>query len=616
MRPRLSRPFRRPYRGGARDPLLRLLRLARPLRGRLLLAVAAGAAATGCGIALLATSGFMLARASQHPDIIAISAAVVAVRALSVGRGTFRYAERLASHDVAFRVLADVRVSMYRRLERLAPAGLRAFRSGDLLARLISDVDATQDLFIRGVAPPLVAVLAGGGAVIACGLLLGPAAAVLAAGLVSAGVAVPLLVSGRTRAAARRTAPVRGDLSAALAGLVAGAADLHAFGAQDAALRAVAEQDRALTRLARRSASGEGLGAGLIAAATGLTLWGVLLLGVAAVGTGDLTRVTLAVLALTALAAFEAVAALPAAAVQLGQARASAARIGAVLDTPDPVRDPAAPRPLPDGPLRVCLRGAQVRYEPDGPLALDGVDLDLMAGRRVALVGPSGSGKSTVAAVLLRFCELVGGTATLGGHDLRGYQADEVRTVIGGCPQDPHVFDASIAGNLRLARPAATDDDLAEAAVQARLLPWITSLPQGWDTPAGRRGGALSGGERQRLALARALLASPQLMILDEPTAHLDPETREALTADLLDVTRGRATLLITHELRGLDQMDEIVVLEAGQVAGRGTHYELLRACPLYRQMWDAEQGLGIADAARQSPGRGDAREPPGDDSG
>lgn len=587
------RPWRRPAgQARGRDPLLRLLGLARPLRGRLLLAVVAGAAATGCGVALLAVSGFMLARASQHPNIVAITAAVVAVRALSVGRGVFRYAERLASHDVAFRVLAEVRVAIYRRLERLAPAGLQAFRSGDLLARLISDVDATQDLFIRAVAPPLAAALAGAGAVIACLLLLAPAGGLLAAGLVVAGVAVPLLAAGRARVAARRTAAARGEFGAGLAGLVAGAADLHAFGAQDTAAAEVCTLDRSLTRLARRSASGEGLGAGLIAAATGLTLWGVLLSGVAAVGAGALTRVPLAVLALTALAAFEAVSALPSAAVQVGQARASAARVAAVLDAPEPVTDPAAPRPLPAGPLRVTLRDARVRYEPDGPWALDGVDLDLAAGRRVALVGPSGAGKSTVAAVLLRFCDLAGGRATLGGHDLRSYRADDVRTLIGGCTQDPHIFDASIRENLRLARPAASDRELADAARQARLLAWIESLPQGWDTPAGTRGSAVSGGERQRLALARALLAGPDLLILDEPTAHLDPETRAVLTADLLDVTKGRATLLITHELRGLDQVDEIVVLDQGRVAGRGTHRQLLRECPLYRQMRDAEQAL------------------------
>src|SRR5689334_14536402 len=175
-----------------RPPLLRLLGMARPLRGRLVLAVVAGAAATGCGVGLLAVSGFLLARASQHPGILAISVAVVAVRALSVGRGVSRYLERLASHDVAFRVLAQVRVAIWRRLEALAPAGLALFRSGDLLARLISDVDATQDLFIRGVTPLFAAVLVGGGSVHVCLLILAPAAAVLAAGLLIAGLAVPL----------------------------------------------------------------------------------------------------------------------------------------------------------------------------------------------------------------------------------------------------------------------------------------------------------------------------------------------------------------------------------------------------------------------------------------
>jgi len=177
---------------GGRPALLRLLAMARPLRGRLLLATAAGAVATGCGVALLAVSGFLLARASQHPNIIAISAAVVAVRGLSIGRGVSRYLERLASHDVAFRVLAQVRVAIWRRLEALAPAGLALFRSGDLLARLVSDVDATQDLFIRGITPLLAAVLVGGGAVTACLFILAPAAAVLAAGLLAAGLIVPL----------------------------------------------------------------------------------------------------------------------------------------------------------------------------------------------------------------------------------------------------------------------------------------------------------------------------------------------------------------------------------------------------------------------------------------
>jgi ATP-binding cassette, subfamily C, bacterial CydC len=354
---------------------------------------------------------------------------------------------------------------------------------------------------------------------------------------------------------------------------------------------------------------------------------------VAATGTGALTRVPLAVVTLTALAAFEVVAALPAAAIQLGQARASAARLTTVLDAPDPVRDPAAPLPLPAGPVRVRLRGAQVRYEPGAPLALGGAvgpgsaergavgpgpaergavgpgpaergavgpgpaeygfDLDLVPGRRVALVGPSGAGKSTVAAVLLRFRELSGGSAALNGQDLSAYAADDIRTVIGGCAQDPHIFNTTIAGNIRLARCEATHEQLVTAAERAGLLPWIESLPLGWDTPVGAHGAAISGGQRQRLALARALLADPALVILDEPTAHLDTESRRALTADILTATRGRATLLITHDLHGLDQVDEIVVLDQGQVAARGTHAELLRVGGPYRRLWLAAHPPG-----------------------
>jgi len=572
-----------------RPPLLRLLGMARPLRGRLLGAVVAGAAATGCGVALLAVSGFLLARASGHPAIIEISVAVVAVRALSIGRGVSRYLERLASHDVAFRVLAQVRVGIWRRLAALAPSGTSVFRSGDLLARLISDVDATQDLFIRGVTPVFAAVLVGGGAVTACLLILAPAGAVLAAGLLAAGIAVPLAGAAVARKAARAAAPARGRLAASLTEVLDGAADLQAFGAAGTALARLDETDAELTRTDGRTAAASALGAGLMSTVAGLTLFAVLLLGVAATGSGALSRVPLAVLTLTALAAFEAVTALPAAAVQLGQARVAAARIAAVTDAPDPVRDPARPRALPPGPVGIQLRDATVRYRPGGPPALDRVSLDLPPGRRVALVGANGAGKSTVAAVLMRFCELSGGTALLGGHDLASYAADDVRSVIGGCPQDPHLFDATIRANLRLARPDATDEELEAAAARARLLPWIRSLPRGWDTPAGTRGAAVSGGECQRLALARAFLADPALLILDEPTAHLDPPTRQALTADLLDATEGRSVLFITHERDGLDQVDQIVVLDHGRVAERGTHRELRHAGGPYQRMWEGE---------------------------
>ena len=245
----------------------------------------------------------------------------------------------------------------------------------------------------------------------------------------------------------------------------------------------------------------------------------------------------------------------------------------------------------------MTLRDAQVRYQPGARAALDGIDLDLPPGRRVALVGPNGAGKSTVAAVLLRFTELTAGAATLNGRDLASYAADDVRTRIGGCPQDPHIFDVSLRDNLRLAKPAAADEQLADAAARAGLLEWVHSLPLGWDTPVGAHGAALSGGQRQRLALARALLADPALLILDEPTAHLDPASRRALTRDLLAATAGRTTLLITHELEGLDQVDEIIVLREGQVAQRGTHAQLICSDDGYRRMWRA--GLLVSGEKR-----------------
>jgi thiol reductant ABC exporter CydC subunit len=554
------------------------------VRGRLVVAALTGALATGCGVGLLAVSGFLLARASQHPDIAALSVAVVAVRALSIGRGGFRYAERLASHDAAFRVLARVRVAIWRRLEAVAPAGLPAFGSGDLLTRLVSDVDASQDLFIRGLNPLFAAALVGGGAVLACLALVSQAGLVLAAGLAVGIVAVPAGCLRTSRQASRRAATARGQLGSAVTELLSGAADLEAFGARDFAMARVEQAGKDFSASSVRLGTSAALGTGLPALIAGLTVWAVLLLGVDAVGAGTINRVPLAVATLTAMATFEAVAILPAAAIALNQTQASARRITEVIDAPAPVSDPPNPLPLPlpspgsvsIGPVTITLRDACVRYHPDAPLALDHFSLDLPPGRRIALVGPNGAGKSTVASVLLRFQSLTSGSATITGTgtgplgdfgptELSSLRADDVRAVIGGCPQDPHLFDASIAENLRLACPDATDDELLLACGQVGLSSWLCTLPAGLDTQVGQNGGALSGGQHQRIALARALLANPQVLILDEPTAHLDGQARRTFLADLFAATKGRSVLLITHDLADLEQADEIVVLEDGR---------------------------------------------------
>ncbi|ASU82855.1 thiol reductant ABC exporter subunit CydC [Nocardiopsis gilva YIM 90087] len=571
-----------------RDPLWRMIALAWPRGGRFALGVLLGAVATGAGVALLSVAAWLLATAAEHPPITALSVAVVATRALGVTRGLARYLERLVTHDAAFRTLADVRVRVYERLARTEP--VRRFRSGDLVSRLVSDTDATQDLLIRGLTPPLIAVLTGGAVVALCTALLVPGGLLLAAGLLLAGLAVPLMAAALGRGPGRRQAAARGDLSTALVDTLYGAPDLIAYGAMDQAVRRVEEADAELTRVARRDSALLGFGAGATALITGLTVWGALVLGVAAVEGGTLDAVSLAVLVLTTLAAFEIVAPLPAVAARLGAIRASGERLFGVLDTPPsvtaPEPDATADRPLSDGAPEdtgLRIRSLRVRYGPDEPWALDGVDIDIAPGRTVAVLGPSGAGKSTLAAVLLRFRDPDAGMVELGGADITRFPVDEVRGVITGVPQDPHIFASTLRENLRLARPGCTDEELWAALRRARLAHEVEAMPRGLDTEVGSHGTRLSGGMRQRLALARALLAAPRVLVLDEPTAHLDPDTRDAVVTDLLDAAEGYSTLLITHDLAGLDRVDEIYVVAEGRVLQHGSPAELAAREGWYR---------------------------------
>ncbi|GAA1122681.1 thiol reductant ABC exporter subunit CydC [Nocardiopsis composta] len=568
--------------GRGRGPLLRMIRLARPRGSRFALGVLLGGAATGSGVALLGVSAWLLAMAAQHPPITALSVAIVATRALGVTRGLTRYLERLVTHDAAFRTLADVRVRVYERLARTEP--IRRFRSGDLVSRLVNDTEATQDLLIRGLTPPLVAVVAGGAAAAVCTALLVPGGALLAAGLLLAGLAVPLAAAALGRGPGRRQAEARGALSTSLVDALHGAPDLIAYGAMDRAVRRVEEADAELTRVARRDAGLLGFGAGATALITGLTVWGSLFLGVTAVQGGTLGPVPFAVLVLTTLAAFEIVAPLPAVAARLGAMRAAGERLFGVLDTPPLVHEPDERRTLPDPlPDELRIRGLEVCYGPDEPWALRGVDIDVRPGEKVAVLGPSGAGKSTLAAVLFRFRDPDRGTVELGGADITDYPRDEVRRAVGGVPQDPHVFTSTLRENLRLARPEAGDGELWAALRRARLADDVEAMPEGLDTEVGVHGARLSGGMRQRLALARALLAAPRVLVLDEPTAHLDPDTRDAVVADLLDAAEGCSTLLITHDLAGLDRVDRVYVLAEGRVLQQGSPAELAARDGWYR---------------------------------
>ncbi len=544
--------------------LRRLLALAGMPAGRVGLSVLLGALAVGFGIALMATAGYLISRAAEHPPILSLTVTIVLVRFFGLARPIARYLERLASHDLALRALARIRARLYARIEPLAPAELGAFRRGDLLSRMVGDVDTLQGLYLRGVGPPLVAVLTGAACVVATAIVLPEAAAILAMGLIVGGIAVPALAAYLGRAAGRRQAAARGELSALLVELLRGAPELVVYGRDRDTMARVHEADAELARLGRRDALTAGLAEALSVLVAGLTAAGVLAVAVSAHDAGALDRVLVATLALLALASFEAVAPLPGTARELASLLASGRRILELTDRAPQIADPPRPAPPPES-ATVALEFATARYADEEKPALSGVDLRLDPGRRVALVGPSGAGKTTVVNLLLRFLDPEEGRVTLAGRDLREYRQEDVRRTFALAGQEAHVFDSTIRENLRLARPAASENELHDVLDRVRLAEWVAGLPDGIDTRVGEEGTELSGGQRQRVVLARALLADAPVLVLDEPTAHLDPATAEALMDDVLGAAEERTVLLITHRQEGLARMDEVHTLVHGR---------------------------------------------------
>nr|WP_221380750.1 thiol reductant ABC exporter subunit CydC [Actinoplanes polyasparticus] len=540
---------------------IRLLRTAAsPAAGGLVLAVLAGTGAAGAAVGLMAVSAWLISRAALHPPVLHLMVAIVAVRAFGLSRGVLRYAERLAGHDAALRVLERLRARVFARLAELAPAGLAGYRHADLAQRLSADVDAVLDMLTRVLLPYAVAALVGLGSVLLVGAYSPVAGLALAGGLLLVGAVVPVLQSRAARLADGRRAPLRAELAAGTVDLVHGLPDLLAYGAAGSRLAGLAESDAKLRRAEQRSSALAGVSAAVTALATGICLLVGLAAGAVAVRSGALSGELLAVVVLTPLAVFETAAVLPAAAQHFAAARASLRRLADVLSTPAPVTAPPAPVDVPDGPHTLRLEAVAAAWTP-GRTVLHGVDLELLPGARVALVGPSGSGKSTVAALLVRFLDPTAGRVTLDGIDLRRIAPEQVRQVVGYLPEDAYLFDTTIAANLRVARPDATAEQLRGVLAQARLLDWIDTLPDGVETLVGEHGRALSGGQRRRLALARALLAGFQVLILDEPTEHLDDETAVALLDDLLAAAGDRTVLVITHRADIAGHVDRLVDL-------------------------------------------------------
>lgn len=543
------------------DPLWRAVRLLELPMRRVLLSVLAGVATLGSALALAALSAWLITRAWQMPPVLDLTVAVVAVRALGISRGVFRYLERLTTHDTALRGTTAIREQIYRRLAGGRPDAVVGLHRGDLLARTGADVDTLGDVVVRAIIPGCVAVVLGVAAVGILTPISVASALVLAAALLIAGVGAPLL-SARAAAAAESagsTAATNYSSSALLA--LDHAAELRVAGHLDAALVRAGADQRAYVHAVDHGARPAAWASAATPLAMGIAVLGSLLVGIDLYAGGGMTPMALAILVLVPLAAFEATAVLPDAAVQLTRSRLAAGRIMALLDAAED-RD-SSPAGVPVDSVDLVAEGLTWGW-PDGPTLCPPLGLSARPGARIAVVGPSGAGKTTLLMTLAGLLAPIGGTVRLGGLDLAEYDEAQLRSSVSFFAEDAHIFDTSVRENLRVARGDATDSELLAALDAVGARGWLAELPGGLDTALDGGAGAVSGGQRRRLLLARALLSPARVLLIDEPTEHLDAAEGEALLRGLLDresglVAADRTVVLVTHQMPPTTPADQVI---------------------------------------------------------
>ena len=549
------------------NPIWRVFRSAQPVGWRLLLAGVLGALAIGSSVGLIATSAFLISKASLQPPVLWLQVSIVMVRAFGIGRGVFRYAERVTGHDAAFRSLTDLRIAIFDRLATIAPSGSQMWRSGDLLSRLTSDVDAMLDLHLRVALPYFAAILVSIGSVILVGAFVPMAGVALALALLIGGVVVPAITLRLSAATQKLVAPATGKLSAEAVSLVDHGAELIVLGREKEALAKIQEADTELTSAASRAAKSAGLAGGIGVLAQGFAIVIALIAGTNAVTSGALDGVNLALIVLVPLAAYEAVQVLPAAVLALARVREAAVRIVSVIDVPDPVPDPQNPVALehitPGQELH--LANVSCGWQP-GDWVLRDVNLRITPGVPTAIVGPSGIGKSTLAAAIDRLAPS-SGDIRYGDVDMANLAGHDVRRIVGLAQQDPHLFDTTIAENVRLANRAATDAQIQAALTAVGLWEWIEELPNGMETKVGRFGNEVSGGQQQRIGVARVLIGDQQVVVADEPTEHLDADNAALVMSALIEHCQDRVLLVITHRVADAARCTEVYRVREGTVA-------------------------------------------------
>ncbi|UCF92944.1 MAG: thiol reductant ABC exporter subunit CydC [Desulfobacterales bacterium] len=579
-----------PERKHAFRPFLRLLLLHWQ---RMALGTFLGLTSIAAAVGLLALSGWFIS-AAAYAGLTAATAPLfnffypsIGVRLFAMGRTAARYAERIVCHDATFRILESLRTWFYRHLEPLAPACLMSHRSGDILSRIVADIEALDNLYLRVLSPSVIALLM----LIMVALFLGlfdPFTALIGlACLTTAGLVVPALAAKSGAPAGRRIARQTGELQTRMVDGLQGLPELLVFDAYPRHLETLQDHNRALVQTQRRMSHIRGLSTAGITLLSGLAVFAALYRGAGLVNRGELHGASLALIVLAVMASFEAVLSLPAAYQYLGRTREAARRLREIVDTPPAVTFPAQSASFRSRSLDVRFENVSFSYQATAPCAVREVDFQVSAGQRVALLGETGSGKTTLVHLLVRFWDPTHGRILIGGQDIRTLSEPDLRRHICVVSQQAHLFNASLKDNLRLARPAAATEELRAALDAAQLLDFVDGLAEGLETWIGEAGRLLSGGQARRLAVARAILQDAPIWVLDEPTEGLDTITARQLMHALYELTAQRTVLLITHQPVDLHRMDKIVLLENGRLLAHGSPESLQRTNPRYAA-WQA----------------------------
>ncbi len=560
----------------------RLLRMIRPYTRWVALSVLLGSATTASSIGLMGSSSYLITMAALQPSIAVLQVAIVGVRFFGIARGVFRYLERLATHDVTFRLLADLRVAFYQGLERITPEGSNDISMGDLQSRAIADIDVLQNFYVRVVAPPITALTVTIGVGLFTGTFVPVFGVLIGGGLLVSGILISWLAYRLSARMRGNVLSARGDLNAQIISMIQGSQELISLQADALYLNQANQASVLYNNKQMQFNSVSAFVNSLQTFSSNFTMWLVLIIGIPLVSMHQISSINLAVLALISLASFEVITPLGQAAQYLENSLKAAQRLFEIVDATPKIHEPANPPEVSSQP-DITLDKITFSYPSDPTPVLEDFSLHLPYGKRVALVGPSGAGKTSVLRVLERFYEVEKGSYLVQNCPAQEFSAGDIRSKMSVCSADPYIFQNTVLENMRLAKKNASEVEIMYAFEQVSLSDWVKRLPEGLNSWIGSQGHQMSGGELQRFGIARSILHDSPIWLLDEPAANLDASLEQEIITLLEKVTRGKSLVWITHHLTRLDFMDEIIFMENGKIRERGKEAELLSRESYYK---------------------------------